>query len=207
MTTTATTTRPQAGPLPPATSVATARADRGRVLAFVAPLALFAHGILAWVRGLAPEPSVRSAAASADPDALTRLTLVVAVAALCWLTASLADRLEHLDVAMPATVVAAFGAGAAGSVWLGTTTGVLDPSLPAALTVGGPVLIGLALAVVLAALTIEGRLPVGSAALALAAGVVLALPWDLLPLGALLLLIALGPLTRPREVAVAAQTP
>jgi hypothetical protein len=192
-----------------ATTPSPAQADRGRVLALLAPLLLFAHGIVAWATGVGAPAHAEGLAASglttsgqatpdpATPDALTGLTLVAAVAALTWLTAALGDRLEHLDVRVPTTVMAAFGAGATGSVWLGTTTGVLDGSLPSALTLGGPVLVGLGLAVVLAALVVEGRLPFTSALLAAGAGVVLALPWGLEPLGALLLLVALGPLTRP----------
>ncbi|NUO92084.1 MAG: hypothetical protein HOQ18_14860, partial [Dermatophilaceae bacterium] len=52
------------------------------------------------------------------------------------------------------------------------------------------------LALVLATTWLEGRVPAGSLALAGAAAGLLALPWGLEPLGALVLLIALAPLTR-----------
>jgi hypothetical protein len=59
--------------------------------------------------------------------------------------------------------------------------------------------------VVLVALTVESHLPVGSLALAAVAAAVLLLPWGLGPLGSLLLLIALAPLTRPAEEADAVE--
>jgi hypothetical protein len=197
--------------------------DRGRVLAFVAPLALFVHGIVAWVLGLGSPAgtgidgavagsdtgsdtgtvslALGASLDGADVDRLapvaSGLTLVVAAAAFCWLVAALGTRLEHLRIGVPATALAAFGAGATGAVWLGQAVGLLGSTLPVALVVGGPVLVAVGLAAVLAALTLEGRLPVGSAALAAVGAVAIAVPWGLLPLGALLLLIALGPLTRP----------
>jgi hypothetical protein len=165
-------------------------AGRGRILAFAAPLALFAYGILRWVDGL------DSQSGSGPVAVVAGALLVVAVAGLAWLTAALASRAEHLPVAVPAGLLAAFGAGATGAVWLGHAVGLFDDTIPSALAAGGPVLVGIALAAVLGALTIEARMPVGSLALAGVAAAVLMLPFDLLPLGALLLLIALGPLTR-----------
>jgi hypothetical protein len=219
--------RPAAGAdrTPPAVVTATSSApDRGRVLAFVAPLVLFVHGILVWVLGLGSPSGAAltgvgpfgadgdtasgtvSLAVGATIDgadverlapAVSGLTLVLAAAAFCWLVAALGTRLEHLLVGAPATALAAFGVGATATVWLGQTTGVLGATLPAALVVGGPVLVALGVAAVLATLTLEGRLPIGSAALAGVGALAVALPWGLLPLGALLLLIALAPLTRP----------
>ncbi|MGW5240625.1 hypothetical protein ACWEOW_16975 [Monashia sp. NPDC004114] len=165
-------------------------ADRGRILAFAAPMALFAYGILRWVDGLDSRSGSGPLAVAAGA------MLVVAVAGLAWLTAALASRAEHLPVAVPAGLLAAFGAGATGAVWLGHTVGLFDDAIPSALAAGGPVLVGIALAAVLGALTIEARMPVSSLALAGAAAAVLMLPFDLLPLGALLLLIALAPLGR-----------
>jgi hypothetical protein len=166
-------------------------ADRGRILAFAAPLALFAAGILRWVDGLDAEGGSGPLAVAAGA------LLVFAVAGLAWLTVALASRAEHLPVAVPTGLLAAFGAGATGAVWAGRTVGLFDDAVPSALAVGGPVLVGIALATVLGALTVEARMPVGSLALAGAAAAVLILPFDLLPLGALVLLIALAPLSRP----------
>jgi hypothetical protein len=165
--------------------------ERGRVLAFVAPLALFTAGIARWVDGL--DAPTGSGPLSVVAGGL----LVVAVAALAWLTVALASRAEHLPVAVPTGLLAAFGAGAAGAVWLGRTVGLFDDTIPSALAAGGPVLVSTALATVLGALTVEARMPVGSLALAGAAAAVMLLPFDLLPLGALLLLISLAPLGRP----------
>lgn len=165
-------------------------ADRGRVLAFAAPLVLFAYGILSWIDGLDTQ------AGSGPLAVVAGAVLVIAVAGLAWLTVALASRAEHLPVAVPAGLLAAFGAGAAGAVWLGRTLGLIDGAIPSALSAGGPVLVGIALAIVLGALTIEARMPVGSLALAGAAAAVMMLPFDLLPLGALLLLIALAPFCR-----------
>jgi hypothetical protein len=219
--------RPTAGPdrTPPAVVTALSSVpDRGRVLAFVAPLVLFVHGILVWVLGLgSPSGSTLTGVGSlgADGDtasgtvslavgatlagadverlapAVSGLTLVLAAAAFCWLVAALGTRLERLRAGAPATALAAFGVGATATVWLGQSTGLLGATLPAPLVVGGPVLVALGVAAVLAALTLEGRLPIGSAALAGVGALAVALPWGLLPLGALLLLIALAPLTRP----------
>jgi hypothetical protein len=68
------------------------------------------------------------------------------------------------------------------------------------------VLTAVAVALVLATTWLEGRMPAGSLALAGAGAVVLALPWGLEPLGALVLLIALAPLTRPAGAATPART-
>jgi hypothetical protein len=84
-------------------------------------------------------------------------------------------------------------------VWLGRASGWLVDPLPTALSSGGAVLAGLALGFVLVAQTAEGRMPSGSLALCGVAGAVLAHPLGLEPLGALLLLIGLAPLTRPRD--------
>jgi hypothetical protein len=97
------------------------------------------------------------------------------------------------------TLLGAFGAGATAAVWVGRSTGWLVDPLPAGLAAGGAVLTALALALALVVHTAEGRMPFGSLALAGVAGALLALPLGLEPLGALVLLIALGPLTRAEE--------
>lgn len=177
-------------------------ADRVPVLALAAPLLLFAHGILEWVDGLGGGDLDDSVGAGSGLLAVAGGALLVAsVAAFAWLTTSLGSRAEHLPVAVPTALLAAFGAGATGAVWLGRVTGLLGDTIPTALSVGGGVVTGLALALVLGALAVEARMPVGSLALAGVAAVVLALPWGLGPLGALVLLIALAPLTRVPEPA------
>jgi hypothetical protein len=176
------------------------RADRVALLALVAPLLLFSHGIVEWVDGL-------DASGGRGPLAVAAgALLVLATAAFAWLTTSLGARAEHLPVAVPTALLAAFGAGATGAVWLGGLTGVLPDTAPTALSSGGQVLTAVAVALVLATTWLEGRMPAGSLALAGAGAVVLALPWGLEPLGALVLLIALAPLTRPAGAATPART-
>jgi hypothetical protein len=175
-------------------------ADPGTLLAFAAPLALFVHGILRWVDALDAHTGTSPLGIAAGA------VLVAAVAGFAWLTVRLGARAEHLPVGVPASLLAAFGAGATGAVWVGTTVGLLDEAIPSALAVGGPLLVGVALATTLGALTIEARMPLGSLMLAGAGAATLMLPWDLLPLGALLLLIAFGPLTRPADSGRSAHT-
>ena len=201
MTTSTLLTAPAPAPAIPVTG--TFVSDRTAVLALVAPLLLFAHGILEWVDGLGrPDDLGDLAPSGTSPLGVAAgAVLVAAIGLFCWLTTSLGARLQHLPLALPAGGLAAFGAGAAGTVWLGRTVGLLDASLPTTLTSGGPVLAGVALSLVLGALTLEGRMPAGSLALTGAAAATLLLPWGLEPLAALLLLIALAPLTRSPEPA------
>jgi hypothetical protein len=172
--------------------------DRTRQLALVAPLLLFTHGILAWVDGLGVQPDETT-----RPDSVLWIVaggiLVLAVAGFASLASALATRSARSELAVPVTLLGAFGAGAAAAVWLGRSTGWLVDPLPSALSTGGAVLSALALALALVGQTAEGRMPSGSLALAGLAGALLALPWGLEPLGALVLLIALAPLTRPAE--------
>ena len=126
-------------------------------------------------------------------------TLVLAVAGFAALASALASRSQRPVLAIPVTMLGAFGAGAAAAVWLGSAAGWLVDPLPTALTSGGAVLTGLALAFTLLVQTVEGRMPAGYLALSGVAGAVLALPLGLEPLGALLLLIALAPLTPQDE--------
>src|SRR6478735_9204414 len=194
----------------PGRATAHTTADLLPLLALLAPLLLFAHGIVAWVDGLdtlddaSPLGSLGGLAAAHDQGALSVTAgalLVLSVGGFAWLTAGLGARLRHLPLATPTALLAAFGAGATGAVWLGHLTGLLGDTIPSALSSGGAVFTGVALAIALIALTLQGRLPAGSLALAGLAGTVLLLPWGLGPLGSLLLLIALGPLTRPTESA------
>lgn len=191
-----------------ATTTASDVLDRAPLLALLAPLVLFAHGIVDWVDGLDQlgKPGaldelggLGGIVRAREQGALTvaaGILLVAAVGGFAWLTAALGRRLEHLPAAVPSALLAAFGAGATAAVWLGHVSGLLGPDLPAALTWGGPALTAVAFGLVLVAVTVEGRLPLGSLALAALAAGVLLLPWGLVPLGALLLLIALAPLTR-----------
>lgn len=174
-------------------------ADRLPQLALVAPLLLFVHGILVWVDGI----GAADLAAPADP-AETRGSvlaivaggiLVLAVAGFASLASTLAARSGRSELAVPVTLLGAFGAVAAAAVWVLRSTGWLVDPLPSGLTTGGSVVTALALGLALVVHTAEGRMPSGSLALAGGAGALLALPLGLEPLGALVLLIALAPLT------------
>jgi len=182
--------------------------DRVPLLALLAPLLLFTHGIVDWVDGLASLDGLRGlgglggVAAARDQGALSvaaGMLLVLSVASFAWLTVGLGARLRHLPLAVPTALLAAFGAGATAAVWVGQVTGLIGHEAPAALSSGGGVLTAVALAMVLVALTVEGRLPVGSLALAAGSVGIMLLPWGLGPLASLVLLIALAPLTRPVE--------
>ncbi|WP_156022910.1 hypothetical protein [Terracoccus sp. 273MFTsu3.1] len=182
--------------------------DRVPLLALLAPLLLFTHGIVDWVDGLDSLDGLRGlgglggVAAARDQGALSvaaGVLLVLSVASFAWLAVGLGARLRHLPLAVPTALLAAFGAGATAAVWVGQVTGLIGHTAPAALSFGGGVLTAVALATVLVALTVEGLLPVGSLALAAVSIGIMLLPWGLVPLAALVLLIALAPLTRPVE--------
>jgi len=182
--------------------------DRTPLLALLAPLLLFTYGIVDWVDGLDTLDGLQGlgglggVAAARDQGALSvaaGVLLVLSVVGFAWLTTSLGARLRHLPLAVPTSLLAAFGAGATGAVWLGHVTGLLGDAVPSALSSGGAVLTAVALAVVLVALAVEGLLPVGSLALASLAAAIMLLPWSLSPLASLVLLIALAPLTHPAE--------
>ena len=171
--------------------------DRARLLALVAPLLLFTHGILTWVDGLgAVDPAQRTGPVL---GVVTGGILVLAVGGFASLASALATRTQRGELAVPVTMLGAFGAGATAAVWLGRGAGWLADPLPTALSTGGAVLVALALGITLVAQTTEGRMPSGSLALSGLAGAVLALPLGLEPLGALVLLISLAPLMRAPE--------
>jgi hypothetical protein len=164
-------------------------------LALVAPLLLFTHGILAWVDGIgATEPAETHGSVLA---VVAGGILVLAVAGFASLASMLAARSGRSEIALPVALLSAFGAGAAAAVWVLRSTGWLVDPLPSGLTTGGAAVTALALGLALVVHTAEGRMPSGSLALAGGAGALLALPLGLEPLGALVLLIALAPLTRP----------
>ena len=182
--------------------------DRVPLLALLAPLLLFTHGIVDWVDGLDALDGLRGlgglggVAAARDQGALSvaaGVLLVLSVAGFAWLTVSLGARLRHLPLAVPTALLAAFGAGATAAVWVGHVTGLLGDAVPWALSSGGAVLTAVALGAVLVALAVEGHLSVGSLALAAVAVAIMLLPWGLGPLASLVLLIALAPLTHPAE--------
>lgn len=192
----ATAARVDSSVVAPRAGVAT---DRVPPLALVAPLLLFTHGILVWVDtiGIAA-PGKPANPAETRGSVLATIAggiLVIAVAGFASLAGTLASRSGRSELAVPVTLLGAFGAGAAAAVWALRSTGWLVDPLPSGLSTGGAVVTALALGLTLVVHTAEGRMPSGSLALAGAAGGLLALPLGLEPLGALVLLIALAPLT------------
>lgn len=166
------------------------RSDLCRALALFGPLLLFVHGILGWVDGR------DGATGTGWFPTLTGLTLVGSVVALALLTAELGEQAGRGVLATIAVVVGAFGAGAIGAVTIGRLLDVLTDDLPVALAAGGPVLLAVGLGLLLLRLVLVGRLPASAGAVALVGAAVIAVPWELLPLGALVLLVGLSPLVR-----------
>ena len=160
------------------------------VLALFGPLLLFVHGILGWVDGCDAGPGAGWLAV------VTGLTLVAGVVALALLAARLAERTGGGVPATIAVVASAFGAGSVGAITVGRMLGYLGDDLPTALTAGGPVLITLGLGLLVRRLLRVGQVGTSALALALLGAALVAMPWGLLPLGALLLLVGLAPVAR-----------
>lgn len=174
---------------PTSTTPAPSR-DGAPVLALFGPLLLFVHGILGWVEGRDAGPGTGWVVV------VTGLTLVAGVVALALLAARLAERTGGGVPATIAVVASAFGAGSVGAITVGRTLGYLGDDLPTALTAGGPVLITLGLALLVRRLVLAGQVGTSALALALLGAALVAMPWGLLPLGALLLLVGLAPVAR-----------
>ena len=182
---------------PPAT---TRPSDRSRALALFGPLLLFLHGILGWLDSLDSLDGLDGGGRGTGAFTIASgLVLIAAVAALTLLTAELGEQTGRGWLATCATIVGAFGAGAIGAVTVGRLVGVFDPNLPGPLTAGGPVLVAAGLATILYRLVLVGLMPIGSALVATAGAAIVAVPWQLLPLGALVLLIGFAPLVQRPE--------
>lgn len=157
-----------------------------RVHALLAPLLLFAHGILAWVDGL-------DGTRGGGLHVVTQLVLLASVTSFGDLAVDLGARLGDrvgpiLTLVGTTGVVAVIGVRLAGA-----------PPLPTVVAFAGPALVGLGIAWLVARLVVLDLHPLGALTTALVGGLVLASPWELLPLGALLVLVGLGPLTRDLE--------
>src|SRR6188472_2647672 len=92
-------------------------ADRSRLLALAAPLMLFTHGILSWVDGIAAGDPARTGGSVLA--VLAGGTLVLAIGGFAGLASALASRSQPPVMAIPVTMLGAFGSGAAAAVWLG----------------------------------------------------------------------------------------
>jgi hypothetical protein len=94
-----------------------------------------------------------------------------------------------------AVVASAFGAGAVGAVTVGRLLDYFG-DLPTALTAGGPTLLAIGLGLLLYRLVLAGRVPTSAVAVAALGAAIVAMPWGLLPLGALVLLVGLAPVAQ-----------
>ena len=175
---------------PPVSTTPAPPSRRAPALALFGPLLLFVHGILGWLDGPDSGPGTGWFAV------LAGLTLVAGVVALALLAARLGEQSGGGVLATIAVVASAFGAGAVGAITMGRMLGYLGEGLPTALTAGGPILITIGLGLLLFRLVLVGRVPTSAVALALLGAALVAMPWGLLPLGALLLLVGLAPVAR-----------
>ena len=173
---------------PPIRTTPATPGRRAPALALFGPLLLFVHGILAWLDG----PDAGSGTSSVA--LVAGLALVAAVVALALLAARLGEQTGGGILATVAVVASAFGAGAVGAITVGRMLGYLGEGLPTALTAGGPILIAVGLGLLLFRLDLAGRVPTSAVALTLLGAAIVAMPWGLLPLGALLLLLGLAPI-------------
>jgi hypothetical protein len=156
---------------------------------------LFAHGILVWVDDLGQHGR------SGVMWFLAQAALIASVFSFVGLAAGL----RHVAVAAPgrhrALASPAFAAAIAGTgltTWVALVRGiggaVATDGAPDWLLAGGPVLLGLSLLVLLALAVPVLPLPPRSMTLGATGVVLLALPWDLIPLAAIVILLALEPL-------------
>ena len=173
----------------PARTTLAAPGDRSSAPALFGPLLLFVHGILSWVDGRDAGPGTTWL------TVLAGLSLVAGVVALGLLAARLGEPGGGALVTV-AVVASAFGAGAVGAVTVGRMLGYLGDDLPTALTAGGPGLVAIGLGILLHRLALAGRVPASAVAVAVLGAAIMAMPWGLLPLGALVLLVGLGPVAR-----------
>ncbi|HET8594291.1 MAG TPA: hypothetical protein VFM07_03520 [Intrasporangium sp.] len=175
------------------TVAAPALPGAARELVLTAPMLLFAHGILVWVDDLGQHGR------SGVMWFLAQAALIAAVFSFVGLAAGL----RHVTVAGPGRVLANAGLGAAIAgtgltTWVALVRGiggaVATDGAPGWLLAGGPVLLGAALLLLLALASPVLSLPPRSMSLAASGVVLLALPWDLIPLAAIVILLALEPL-------------
>lgn len=165
-----------------------------RELVLTAPMLLFAHGILAWIDDLGHHGR------NGVIWFLAQAALIGSVLAF----AGLAGGLAHVVRDAPATRLPANAALGSAIVGTGLTTwvalvrgaggGAATAGAPGWLLAGGPVLLGASLFALLALVRPALGLPIRTLGLAAAGLVLLALPFDLIPLAAIVLVLALEPL-------------
>jgi hypothetical protein len=168
-----------------------------RFSALVAPLLLFAYGLLRFIDGL---DGHRKNGPAWD---VGHVCFFVAMVLFAVLAAGVARTVRtaggaHRYVADAALVAAVLGAAA----FLWVITGDLFasfPSLPDALQAIGPALFQVGTLVLLIQLVIARRLPVWSPVLVGVGFGGIAVSLDLIPIGAILILVGLLPIARPQQ--------
>lgn len=164
-----------------------------RTHALFAPLFLFAYGILGWVDSIDGR--------QAGPlFVLAQLVLLASVVSFAQLAAGLAARLDErvgLTAALTGTagLVAVVGVHLAGA-----------PPLPSPVAVLAAALTAAGLFWQLARLAVHRAYPWAALGVVALGGLAMAAPLDLLPLGALLVLIGHGPLMQPLDADAASST-
>ena len=162
-----------------------------RAHALFAPLFLFAHGILGWVDAIDGRRGGPLWVAG-------QLALVASMVSFGGLAVGLSRRtgLRASVIGLAAVLI-----GAAGIIPLAAERIIAGPSLqvPTAVAVAGPLLLAAGLLALLRHLVSNDEYAAGSLGLIALGALAMAAPLDLLPLGALLVLIGLGPLTHPLD--------
>jgi hypothetical protein len=171
--------------------------DAARELVITAPMLLFAHGILVWLDDLGQHGR------SGVIWFLAQAALIASVFSFVGLAAGL----RHVMVTVaarphgPATMALAGAiAGTGLTTWVALVRGiggaVATAGAPQWLLAGGPVLLATSFLALLALAAQPLGLPRRSMTLGVVGVVLLAVPWDLIPLAALVILLALEPLLR-----------
>ncbi|MGH3462441.1 MAG: hypothetical protein ACRDP9_13290 [Kribbellaceae bacterium] len=173
-------------------------ADRAiAAVAVAAPLLLLVYGVLRWVDG---RDGSHGPGWAWD---LGHTAFLLAIVGFAILGALLRPRAGQRHSTLGIVAVMAVALGAAAFVWV--ILGDLFPSIDEAAEVPdlvfnlGPVLFQVGLLTLLVLRVVAGRLPFWSPVLVLLGFVPIAVDLDLLPLGALVILGGLLPLSRPPE--------
>lgn len=171
-----------------------------RELLLIAPMLLFAHGILLWVDDLGRHGH------TGVLWFLAQAALIASAFSFVGLAAGLHHVVGHAGrhtrplstAALSTAALVAAIAGTGLTAWVALVRGVggatATVGAPGWLLVAGPVLIGAALLALLALARAALRVPVRTLVLAAAGAALLASPWDLIPLAAIVVLLGLEPL-------------
>jgi hypothetical protein len=175
--------------------------DAARELVLTAPMLLFAHGILVWLGDLGQHGRSGVIWFLAQAALIASAFSFVGIAAGLRFVVASAPRERALpEHATKGATVALVGAiaGTGLTTWVALVRGIggdaATTGAPGYLLAAGPVLLGAALLALLTLARPVLRLPRRAVTLGVTGLVLLALPWDLIPLAALVVLLALEPL-------------